>query len=303
MFKKLLLIITVVFLILFFDGCAIKDNKGNAISNENSTSVSEEKIKESNESSSSVSITDVSTNDNISEQKETNYSKTNDNDVDEKTDKTTLAEEATYTQSDLNNKSENIIFTVTFKDYDGSVLKTENVKKNMSATAPEKPVRKGYRFVKWDTAYDNVKVDITVTAIYEEITVPSIIVDEATCKAGDVVKVKVHLAKNPGLLGMLVNIQYDESVMQLKSVKSGALMSEYMFTAPKNLKSGCNASWSTTNTPENLNDGEILLLTFKVYKNAEKNTYPVTISCVNNAFDNEYNVVPLRIFNGAVIIE
>ena len=59
-------------------------------------------------------------------------------------------------------------YTVTFKDYDGSVLKAqENVEYNTSATAPSNPTRDGYTFVGWDKSFDNVTEDLVVTAQYE----------------------------------------------------------------------------------------------------------------------------------------
>ncbi|MDR1712870.1 MAG: InlB B-repeat-containing protein [Coriobacteriales bacterium] len=60
------------------------------------------------------------------------------------------------------------LFTVTFVDWDGTVLKLEdNIPYGSAATAPEQPTRSGYSFSGWDTAYDNVVADLTVTAVYE----------------------------------------------------------------------------------------------------------------------------------------
>ncbi|MFO8090568.1 MAG: InlB B-repeat-containing protein [Desulfatiglandaceae bacterium] len=61
-------------------------------------------------------------------------------------------------------------FTVTFQDYDGTVLKTEEVAEGSAATAPAEPVRDGYMFTGWDPAFDNVTEDFTVVAQYEAIT-------------------------------------------------------------------------------------------------------------------------------------
>lgn len=61
-------------------------------------------------------------------------------------------------------------FTVTFKDYDGRVLKTEKVEKGKSATAPTSPTRVGYTFKAWDKAFNNVSSDLSVMATYDRIT-------------------------------------------------------------------------------------------------------------------------------------
>lgn len=59
-------------------------------------------------------------------------------------------------------------FTVSFVDHDGTLLKKETVEKGASATAPEAPLRPGYAFTGWDTAFDNVTKALTVTATYQQ---------------------------------------------------------------------------------------------------------------------------------------
>lgn len=64
-------------------------------------------------------------------------------------------------------------YTVTFKDWNGTVLKTETVESGNSATAPTtNPSRDGYNFVGWDNTFNNVTSDIVVTAQYEAIQPP-----------------------------------------------------------------------------------------------------------------------------------
>ena len=59
-------------------------------------------------------------------------------------------------------------YTVTFKDHDGKVLKTEEVEKGKSATAPTAPTREGYTFKSWDKAFSNITSNVTITAQYEK---------------------------------------------------------------------------------------------------------------------------------------
>ena len=62
-------------------------------------------------------------------------------------------------------------YTVTFADFDGTVLDTQTVDWNTAAAAPAQPSREGFMFTGWDTAFDAVNADITITAQYEEIIV------------------------------------------------------------------------------------------------------------------------------------
>ena len=57
-------------------------------------------------------------------------------------------------------------YTVTFKDWDGTVLKTETVVEGNAATAPADPTREGYTFTGWSADFTNVTSDLIVTAQY-----------------------------------------------------------------------------------------------------------------------------------------
>lgn len=64
------------------------------------------------------------------------------------------------------------LFKVTFKNWDGTVLKTQNVAPNAAATAPQNPNRAAdkdyeYTFDKWDTDFSKVTTDLVVTATFK----------------------------------------------------------------------------------------------------------------------------------------
>ena len=57
-------------------------------------------------------------------------------------------------------------YTVTFKDWDGTVLSTQQVIEGGAATAPANPSRTGYTFAGWDKTFNNITADTVVTATY-----------------------------------------------------------------------------------------------------------------------------------------
>ena len=58
------------------------------------------------------------------------------------------------------------VFTVTFKDWDGSVLDEQHVSYGQAATAPDDPERTGYTFTGWDVDFTSITGDLVVTAQY-----------------------------------------------------------------------------------------------------------------------------------------
>jgi len=58
------------------------------------------------------------------------------------------------------------IYTVTFKDWDASVLKTETLDPGIDATPPSNPSRTNYTFNGWSPAYTNVQGNLIITAQY-----------------------------------------------------------------------------------------------------------------------------------------
>ncbi len=59
-------------------------------------------------------------------------------------------------------------YIVEFKDHEGNVISTQNVKGGSSAVPPALPLRSGYYFVGWDKDYNNVSEALVVTAMYSD---------------------------------------------------------------------------------------------------------------------------------------
>lgn len=60
-------------------------------------------------------------------------------------------------------------FKVIWNGKDGSPLKTETVESGESATPPTVPEVAGYRFDKWDTTYNEITSNVTITAVYVKV--------------------------------------------------------------------------------------------------------------------------------------
>lgn len=59
-------------------------------------------------------------------------------------------------------------YTVTFKDWNGQILKTQTVTGGAVALAPPNPTRDGYTFISWDKGFTNVTSNLEVIAQYEK---------------------------------------------------------------------------------------------------------------------------------------
>ena len=77
-------------------------------------------------------------------------------------------------------------YTVTFMDYDNTVLKEEEVAHGESATAPADPTREGYTFAGWDKDFSNITDYTIVKATYTKNTyVVTVVAEHGTVAATD----------------------------------------------------------------------------------------------------------------------
>jgi hypothetical protein len=57
-------------------------------------------------------------------------------------------------------------YTVMFRDWDGTLLKTQTVKQGESAMPPPDPYRDGFIFIEWNEDYTNIQASVNIVASY-----------------------------------------------------------------------------------------------------------------------------------------
>lgn len=198
-----------------------------------------------------------------------------------------------------------IEYTVTFKDFDQSVLKEEKVKLGEKAKAPTVPEREGYRFEKWDKDFENVTENLVVTAQYIIDNSTKIVVKNVSVSPGEKkVEIPISVKNNPGILGMTLSVFYDEEVMKLTGAKNGEAFNDVLtFTKGKKLKNECRFVWDGQDISEDdVHDGEILVLTFDILKKANKGSYQISFTCNNDIINQKLEPIFVSIVNGNVKI-
>jgi len=193
-------------------------------------------------------------------------------------------------------------FTVTFKDYDGTVLKTEEVESGKSATAPANPSRTGYTFTGWNQPFNNVISDIVVIAQYQKITTPTLVVSNVTTTAGATnVEVLVDAQNNPGIAGMTLGVEFDDSVLTLTKVSNQDVLSGLSFQKPKTYKSGCNLVWYGTE-PDAVMDGTAFKMVFTIADSAQAGTYPIKLT-YSTGYDANLGSIEMAVINGSIVVK
>ena len=183
-------------------------------------------------------------------------------------------------------------YTVTFKDWNGTVLKTQQVQYGGAATAPANPTRTGYTFTGWDKAFTNVTANLVVTAQYvqnEPVStpvpsdVPQIVVESKTTSAGSTVAVNISIANNPGFVTMGIQVAYDSN-LTLLSVSDTGLVPGQMFSTE--IENPQPLYWANpTATADCTVNGKIATLTFKVADNAEEGECHIRVSYDYDNYD------------------
>lgn len=157
--------------------------------------------------------------------------------------------------------------TVTFVDYDGTLIEAKTIHYNTDAEAPAAPSRVGHTFTKWSGSYTGVKKDTTVTAVY----------------VADTHSVKFLDSDGNTLYSEIV--EYGQAV---SSVPTAPERTGYTFTA-WSVKSGEGNSYTSVNGDVVFEptytwtdtDMPVALTITAATRNTDSSGYAVTIQAVN----------------------
>lgn len=196
-------------------------------------------------------------------------------------------------------------YTVTFKDFDGSVLKTETVDAGNSATPPENPTRDGYLFAGWDGNYSTILGETVITAQYEDANDDArFVVVGATAKRGETVAVQIELDNNPGLTSTAMNISFDKDLTLTKfEVNDSTFPGQ--FVGPQNVPATDQIKlvWAD-GTAEIAESGKFATLYFEVSDTAALGAHMVVLNYdPEDVFNLDGDNVSFKIINGSVLVE
>ena len=197
-------------------------------------------------------------------------------------------------------------YTVTFKDYDGKILKTQIVESGKAATAPAEPTREYYQFTGWDKPFDNVTSDLVVTATYSTtrliISAESVTVNQGTSE----VTVQIRVTNNPGIMGAVLNVSVNDEVLAV----TGGSKTGYpglTLTVPGSAATSSPYTFmldSLDISDEDKKDGTLFTITFKIKDTSVTGTYDVKLSCNKGGiFDENYNDLDVTFVNGTITIQ
>ena len=193
-------------------------------------------------------------------------------------------------------------FTVTFKDFDGTVLSTQTVGEGSDAVAPDEPTSSGYKFTGWDGDFTAVSGDIVITAQYAEITEAAIMVNSVKTNPGDnTVDVEISIVNNPGIASLMISAAYDD-VLTLENHTfnpefGSNVTAAKPYTNPEN--------FSFVDFSKNIDvDGAFVTLTFSISEDAPAGTVAkIALTCnEKNTFDVDFNAVSFEVYDGTVTI-
>ena len=124
-----------------------------------------------------------------------------------------------------------------------------------------------------------------------------------TAERGDTVSVSINLENNPGIWGLKLRIQYNDSALTLKSVNAGNVFKESELTLSGELNKNPYIIVALgSDLKDKKTSGSIVTLEFKVSEEADYESYPVNIE-VSQAINMDREKINVSVDNGSITVE
>lgn len=129
---------------------------------------------------------------------------------------------------------------------------------------------------------------------------PQIVVENKTARAGDTVSVQISIKDNPGIIAMLLQINYDSKVLELESSSVKDFADTSFGPISKN---PFTVSWEDSIHDNTTTDGCLVELVFRVKDGAASGSTPITVSYnEDNIFNSDFENVFFEVVPGAIQI-
>lgn len=128
-------------------------------------------------------------------------------------------------------------------------------------------------------------------------------ISSATVGAGATVTVTIDVQNNPGIIGAVLNLSYDNEGLTLIDVQGGRAWSTLSLTLPGYLEPGCSFVWDGVD--EDDSNGSIITLTFQVSESAVNGfTYGIYVSYnSSNVVNGNFEPVWFDVVNGYITVD
>lgn len=135
---------------------------------------------------------------------------------------------------------------------------------------------------------------------------PTISVSSKTATVGTSVDITVSLENNPGIVSMLLNIEYDKGALKLTKVTDAGVLGAQSHSDDLDLNPYILYWLNGTATSDYTVNGTVATLTFDVAANANPGEYPITVTYdkdKDGIFNKDFEPVDFVTANGAVTVQ
>ncbi len=133
-----------------------------------------------------------------------------------------------------------------------------------------------------------------------------LVVGDVSAKAGAKgVEVPIVVKNNPGMLGMIISVTYDNSLALVSAENGEAVSGVLTLTKPGSFASGCSFVWDGQELNDSdIKDGTVLLLKFDISESASAGKHAIMLSYdEGDIVDAELNDLSPELVSGGIVIQ